>query len=156
MKTAHLIRRAFAQFGRPSADTSIGTWTDDGGGTTNIYQTIDESSASDADYIESVQNPSSAPYVTALTTLEDPVSSAGHIVRVRYGKDASGGAQVDLTVELRQGYVNEGSPGTLIATHSYTDISDTLTTAAETLTGGEADAITDYSDLFLRFVANQV
>lgn len=156
MTLMNIIRRAFAQFGRPSADTSIGNWVDEGAGTTNIYTSIDETSASDVDYIESDQAPSSSPYVTALTTLEDPVSSAGHIIRARYGKDAAGGSQIDLTVELRQGYTNEGSPGTLIATHSYTDISDTLTTAVETLTGGEADAITDYSDLFLRFVANQV
>lgn len=156
MTLMNIIRRAFAQFGRPSADTFIGTWTDDGGGTTNIYTTIDETSASDVDYIESVQAPSSTPYVTALTTLEDPVSSTGHIVRVRYGKDAAGGSQINLDVELRQGYVNEGTPGTLIASWSYTDISDTLTTASETLTGPQADSITDYSDLALRFVANQV
>lgn len=152
----NLITRAFAQFGRPSADTSIGTWTDQAAGTTNIYQSIDEISFSDADYIQSVSAPSSAPYVTKLTTLEDPVSSSGHTVRYRYAKSAAGGAQIDLTVELRQGYTNEGSPGTLIATHSYTNISDTVTQAAETLTTGEADTITDYTDLYLRFVANQV
>lgn len=145
-----------AQFGRPSADTSIGTFTDNGGGTSNIFQAIDESSANDSDYIKSVSAPSNAPYVTKLSTVEDPVSSSGHIVRYRYAKDASGGAQINLTVQLRQGYTNEGSPGTLIASWSHTDISNTFTDAAQTLSGAEADAITTYADLYLRFVFNQV
>lgn len=144
------------QYGRPSADTSIGTYTDQVGGATNIYTTIDEVAADDADYIRSVAAPANAPYVCALSTLEDPVSSTGHIVRYRYAKDASGGAQIDLTVQLRQGYVNEGTPGTLIASWSHTNISNTFTTAAQTLSGAEADAITNYGSLFLRFVSNQV
>ncbi len=145
-----------AQFGRPSADTLIGNYEDQAAGTTNIYQSIDESVASDADYITSPSAPSSEVYVCALSTLEDPVSSSGHIQRVRYAKSAAGGSQINLTVELRQGYASEVSQGTLIATHSYTDISDTYTTGAETLTAGEADAITDYTDLYLRFVFTQV
>ena len=96
-----------AQFGRPEADSSIGTYTDQAAGTTNIYTTIDESSASDADYIQSVSAPSSAPYVTRLSDMEDPVSSSGHVVRWRRQKNAAGGATVNLTVQLRQGYTNE-------------------------------------------------
>lgn len=147
-----------AQFGRPSADTyNTDLYTDQGGGGTNIYTTIDETSASDADYIRSPLGPTSDVYVTALTTLEDPVSSTGHTVRWRYGKDASGGATVNLTVELRQGYVNEGTPGTLIATClSAGAVPDTFTDGSYTLSAGEADAITNYGSLFLRFVANQV
>ncbi len=145
-----------AQFGRPIADTLIGNYDDEIGGTTDIYTGIDEVTAEDAEYIRSPSAPSNEVYVTALTTsLEDPVSSTGHIQRVRYAKSASGGATIGLVVELRLGYVNEGSQGTLIATHTYADISDTITTSAETLTSGEADAITDYTDLALRFVFNQ-
>ena len=147
-----------AQFGRPSADTSIGTYTDEAAGTTNIYTHIDEdvSAPNDADYVRSVLAPANAPYVCALTSVEDPVSSTNHIVRYRYAKDAAGGAQIDLTVQLRQGYTNEGSPGTQIAQWTHTNISNTLATAAQTLSGAEADAITNYASLFLRFVANQV
>ena len=146
-----------AQFGRPSADTNNdGAWTEDDGTSTTIFSEIDESSADSADYIRSALAPTSDPYVTKLTTLEDPVSSSGHHVRYRYGKDASGGAQIDLTVQLRQGYTDEGSPGTLIKEWTHTDISDTPADADQTLSGGEADSITDYTDLYLRFVANQV
>jgi hypothetical protein len=145
-----------AQFARPDADTSIGTWTDTGGATSDLFAEIDETVASDADYVKSVTAPANAPLVVALSNVEDPLSSSGHTVRYRYQKNASGGAQIDLTVQLRQGYTNEGSPGTLIAEAVITDIPNGFTNGSFTLTGGEADAITDYTDLFLRFVANQV
>lgn len=146
-----------AQFGRPSADTSIGTYTDQGGGTTNIFGTIDEASPSDADFIRSVVAPANAPYATKLTNLEDPLASTGHVIRCRMAKDAAGGAQIDATVQLRQGYVSEGAPGTLIATiPSTANISETFTTFSHTLSGAEADAITDYTSLYIRIVANQV
>jgi hypothetical protein len=146
-----------AQFGRPSTDTTRESWEEDDGTTTDIFDQIDESSFDDADYVRSALAPTNDVYVTKLTTLEDPVSSSNHVVRYRYRKDAAGGAQIDLTVQLRQGYTNEGSPGTLIATAgTHTNISDTITAGSYTLSGGEADSITDYTDLYLRFVANQV
>jgi hypothetical protein len=145
-----------AQFGRPSADTSIGTYTDQAAGVTNIYTTIDESVASDADYIQSVLAPSSAPYATKLTNLEDPISSTGHVVRWRVGKSAAGGATLNVTVQLRQGYVSEGTPGTLIASKGPTAVPDAFTDDSLTLSGAEADSITDYTSLYLRFVVTTV
>lgn len=144
-----------AQFARPSLDSTIGTFTSDSGGVVNIYQAIDETSPNDADYIRSAQAPSNAAYVTKLSSITDPLSSTGHIVRYRYQKDIAAGAQINLTVELRQGYVTEVSQGTLIASWSHTDIANGWTTASQTLSGAEADSITNYGDLFLRFVANQ-
>lgn len=145
-----------AQFGRPSTDTTRDNWETEAGGTTNIYQQIDETFANDSDYIRTVVAPTNDVFVTKLTTLEDPLASTGHVVRYRYAKSAASGAQINLTVELRQGYVSEASQGTLIASWSHTNISETLTTAAQTLSGAEADAITNYTDLYLRFVGNQV
>jgi len=144
------------QFARPSTDTTRDNWEEDDGGTTAIFDQIDESVADDGDYIRTVLAPTNDVYVTKLTTLEDPLSSSGHIVRYRYGKDASGGAQIDLTVQLRQGYVSEGSPGTLIASATHTDVGAFPVAGTFTLSGAEADSITDYADLYLRFVANQV
>jgi hypothetical protein len=143
------------QFARPTADTHLGNYKNEAGGTTNIYQSIDETSPSDADFIESPSAPANEPYVTRLGNLSDPATSTGHLVRYRYAKDQSGGAQVNLTVELRQGYVSEASPGTLIASWSHSNISETWTTAVQTLTGSQADSITDYTSLYLRFVFNQ-
>ena len=145
-----------AQFGRPSTDTTRDNWEEDDGTTTAIFDQIDEAVIDDADYIRTVLAPTNDVYVSKFTTLEDPVSSTGHVVRYRYGKSAAGGAQIDLTVQLRQGYTNEGSPGTLIKEWTHTNVSETLTTAAQTLSGAEADSITDYTDLYIRLVANQV
>jgi len=121
-----------------------------------MYLEIDEVTQDNVDFIKSPSAPTSDVYVTKLTTLEDPVLSTGHIVRYAYQKDAAGGAQIDLTVQLRQDYVNEGTPGTLIHSEVHTNIPNGWTAGSFTLSGGEADAITDYTNLFLRFVANQV
>jgi len=145
-----------AQFGRPSTDTVNESYTDQAAGSTNIFQAIDEVSASEADYIQSAITPTNDVYATKLTSVTDPLVSTGHIVRYRYSKDAAGGAQIDLTVQLRQGYASEVSQGTLIASAAHTNISDTWTAGTFTLSGAEADAITNYADLFLRFVGNQV
>jgi hypothetical protein len=147
-----------AQFGRPSTDTTVENWLEDGTGDNSIlWDEIDETVADDADYIRSVQTPSvDDAYVTKLTTLEDPLSSTGHVVRYRYAKSQAGGETINLTVELRQGYVNEASMGTLIAVFTHSDISEVFTTAAQTLSAVEADSITNYADLFLRFLAKKV
>lgn len=146
------------QFARPSADTTRDNWFDEAAGTASIFSHIDESVADDNDYVKTQLTPTLDVYVTKLSSVTDPVSSANHIVRFRYRKESTGGERIDLTVELRQGYVNEGTPGTLIATvASLTDITGAAWTAASyTLAGAEADAITNYGDLYLRFVGNKV
>lgn len=146
-----------AQFGRPSTDTVREAWEEDDGTTVDIWDQIDEVVADDLDFVRSALVPTNDVYATKLTTVTDPVQSTGHIVRFRYGKDASAGAQIDLTIQLRQGYVDEVTQGTLIATvATLTNIPSGWTAGNYTLSGAEADAITNYADLFLRFVANQV
>lgn len=145
-----------AQFARPDTDASIGAYTDQAGGASNIYTTIDEAVTDDADYIKSAAGPANAPYVARLSDVTDPVSSTGHIIRARVRNGVAGARQIDLTVQLRQGYTNEGSPGTLIATLTQANVAGAFTEYTYTLSGAEADAITNYNDLFLRIVANQV
>lgn len=145
------------QKAQPNSDASVGSWTDEGGATTLLYQSIDEGATTpnDADYVRSELSPSASPYVCGLETLEDPLSSSGHVIRWRRAKSAAGGETIDLTaVELRQGYVSEASQGTQIASTSDSGLSDTIGTTTLTLSGAEADAITDYADLALRFVAD--
>lgn len=144
------------QFARPSTDTTREAWEEDDGTTTDIWDQIDEVSADDADYIRSAQVPTTDAYVTKLTTLTDPLQSTGHIVRYRYGKDVAAGAQIDIVVQLRQGYVSEASLGTLIASATHTNVGLFPIAGTFTLSGAEADAITNYADLYLRITANQV
>ena len=145
------------QFGRPSTDTNNpGSWLDEAGGSTSIYTHIDEASRDDADYIKTPLAPSSAVYVTKLSTVEDPVGNVNHIIRYAYQKDATGGAQIDLTVQLRQAYVSEASLGTLIHSEVHTNIPNGWTAGTFTLSAGEADTITDYTSLYIRLIGNQV
>lgn len=144
------------QYARPNADTYLGNYEDQDGATTDIFEAIDEVTASDSDWITSPESPSSEPYVCALSSVTDPQTGASHYVRYRYSKNVASGNQIDLTVELREGYVNEGSKGTLIADWSHSDISATAATAEQLLSSSEANSITDYSDLFLRFVFDEV
>src|SRR4051812_47483517 len=116
-----------AQFGRPSADTLRDNWEEDDGTTVNIFDQIDETPFDDADYIRTVLVPTSDVYVTKLTAVTDPLQSTGHILRWRHKKDAAAGAQINLVVELRQGYTNEGAQGTLITSKTDNNISDTIT-----------------------------
>lgn len=144
------------QFARPDADTTIGSFTDQGGGASNIFGSIDESVASDADYIRSPTSPSSQVYVCRLSDVTDPVSSSGHTMRMRTATDLDGQEVLDFTQQLRQGYTNEGAQGTLIASQSRNSVSSTSwTTSSYTLSGAEADAITDYTALFFRFIVNK-
>lgn len=139
-----------AQFARPSADTVRSGWTDQAGGTTTIYTSIDESVANDGDYIKTAAPPGSNEFETLLTSVTDPVSSSGHVMRWRRRKQPpSGSTDINLTVRLLQGAVEIVSRPDNAIPGSYADTSYTLS-------AGEADAITDYGDLRLEFVAAQV
>jgi hypothetical protein len=145
-----------AQFARPDADLVDGAWIKSTGGNVDMYTMIDEAVADDTDYIESEVGPSASACGINLSDVSDPLSATGHVVRYRYKKDAAGGAQIDITVQLRQGYVDEGTQGTLIHSEVHTDVAETWTAGTFTLTAGEANSISDYNDLQLRFVANQI
>jgi hypothetical protein len=146
-----------AQFGRPSADTHKGNWSGDPDNT-NLFENLNDATANDASFVQSEFAPASSPYVTKLSNMTDPGVNTGHVVRYRYYKDPSAGAQVNLVVELRKNYVSEASQGTLIASATHNDIPGGVTAGSISLSTMEADAITgaEYEDLYLRFVATQV
>ncbi|MDQ3540404.1 MAG: hypothetical protein M3440_06920 [Chloroflexota bacterium] len=136
---------ATVQTARPTTDVTDGTWTDQAGGT-SLFAAIDEAIASDADYIQSATATATADVAeVALGSITDPAVSTGHVVRYRYGKDTAAGDVVNLTVSLRQG------TGTEIAAWTHTDIGVGPTDVVQTLTAAQADAVTDYSALRLRF-----
>lgn len=146
-----------AQTAVPIADTTLGNWTNGSFGTTDIYTKIDEGVASpnDSDYIRTPAVPATEVYVCQLTALSDPNSSSDHTITARLRKDTSGGGTINFTVQLRESYVNEGSPGTLIATLTASDVTSSYVDYSYNLTGTEADSITDYGALYLRIVCNQ-
>lgn len=136
----------------PSADSADGSWTDDGGGTA-LAAAIDESTPSDTDYIQSDLAPSTSGCRVKLASSGDPLSSVNHQVRWRVGKNTTGGDTINVTVKLIEGGGDVLGAGTVIASFARNNV-DSLTTYTETLSGAEADSITDYSDLYLEFYAD--
>lgn len=134
---------------RPTSDISVGTWVPIPSSPTTLYDKLDEVVADDADYIQSSLSPVSADICEVkFGAGQDPASSIGHILRYRYKKDATGGDRIDLTVRLMQG-------ATEIANWVHTNI-DAVTQGQQTLTGTQADSITDYTNLRVRMEAIKI
>ena len=124
-----------AQFLRPASDVSDGAWVPSTGA--DNYAVLDESSPDDGDY---AYTPSLSAFTVGLSTGTDPESSVNHTVRYR----AKGNGVDDLVVTLLEGATPRASWTEEAAAASFTTYSHTLTT-------GEADAITDYTALRLKF-----
>lgn len=126
---------AVVQLLRPDGDISSGAWLPSTG--SDLYAMLDETTADDGDYIYTT---SASTAEVSLTNAGDPAVSTGHIIRYR----AKGTGT--LTVKLMQGT-------TTIATHVPT-LTTSFQTFTFTLSGAEADSITDYSNLRLQFVSS--
>lgn len=131
------------QFARPDSDVSLGGWSNPS------FSTIDEAVADDGDFTQSGLAPATDTLEVSLSDVSDPLVNTGHIIRFRYQKDVAAGSQINLTVALFQG-------GTEIVSQLFTDIANGFVQGTITLTAAQADAITNYNDLRLRFIATQV
>lgn len=139
-----------AQFARPIGDLdNTGSWTPDVEAT--LWEELNDGASPDGNNVVSDTTPVvTEPFTVDLGTITDPVSSTGHILRIRWAKNSGGGGSKTIRIELREGYVNESTLGSLRATDDYSINSTTLTTDATALSGAEADSISDYSDLQIR------
>lgn len=136
-----------AQYAVPDGDITTSVWT-----TTPLWSKVEEGAPGDDTRVVSDANPSvTEAFVVSLSSVTDPSSSSGHVIRAKWRNELTGVSDIEFWCELRQGYTDEISQGTLIGTLNVvvtteqTDQTDTYT-----LTSGEADSITDYTDLFLR------
>ena len=134
-----------AQYARPSSDIAAGNWTASTG--SDLYAMIDEVSASDSDYISGDETATTAEI--ALSAVTDPVSSASHTISVRARTVSGSGPGEKLDIDLVQGT-------TVIANAwiNWNPNDSTFATETYTLLAAEADSITDYSDLRLRFIVD--
>ena len=145
----------------PSADSVVGNWRNELGNP-SLAASIDEAGAgagappSDADYIQSPIGPVNEGCRVKLLGGSDPASSILHEIHWRGGKDQAGPPAINLTLQLRQGGGDVLGAGTLIASFSRNDVADGFTDFFEELSAGQADSITNYSDLYLEAYANQV
>ena len=139
---------------RPKEDTIVGGYSDQAAGTTNIYLSIDETVASDTDYVRSRNPPINDPYVVKLTPAEATAVLTDHIVRTRVKGEPGSQWGIDYFLELREEYVDENTRGELIKQWTHALIPSTFTTYEDTLSEIEAGAIESPTLLFLRFVFN--
>lgn len=118
------------QYARPTADVTPGSWTPSTG--TDLYAVIDETTASDTDYILAQ---SATTCVIQLGSLSDPTASDNHVLSYRL---LAGSGSV--TVRLKQG-------ATTIATFGPHTLTGAAQDFVQTLSGAGADSITDYTNL---------
>ena len=124
-------------------DIDAGTWV-----VAPLYPKIDEVYPDDTDFISSANDPIDSSCEVKLESAIDPASSQGHVISYRYRKNNQN-RPMNLTVQLKQG-------GSLIAQWVHLAINSNWIEADQLLTTLEADSITDYSDLRLKFIANTV
>ena len=128
-----------------------GNWVRNDGNSLDLWKAIDEFSPDHTDYIKSDGNPVSSPVVFKLEGSFDPQAIHNHVLQYTFRREGSG--TLNLTVELREGYVDESTRGTLIGSWSHTSVGDTIIHAYKRLAIDQAAAISDYTDLYVRFVA---
>lgn len=126
------------QYLRPSSDISAGTWLPSTGA--NLYAMLDEIAPDNSDYD---YTPTASAMTVKFSSGTDPVSSTGHIVRYRI----NGTLGSILVVDLKQG-------ASIIKTWTHSPAPNIFTTYEQTLSGAEADSITDYTDLRLTVTAS--
>jgi hypothetical protein len=125
---------------RPTATVTVGSWSDQSGGTTDLATPIAESIADDATYIQSPLAPNNEETKLRLTLgapTPFPRTAGSHVVNIRAKKDTTGGFNIDLTATL---YLSDGT--TVVATRTWTNI-DPTTTQQISLTQAEAESIPD-------------
>ena len=134
---------------RPDGDVTVTGWTDEGGATTNLFQSIDEDVADTADYVRSPLDPQGGTnlYQCSLADWTGPNADPDGLHRVSYQikKDSVNSNQINLTVRLKEGV-------TTIATWTHTDVTGaSWQLINQTLTAPQIASITNYDDCRIEF-----
>lgn len=129
----------------PDSDVSnAGAFVNQAASGSNLWQSIDEEPFSDADWIQRTGAVAAVVYEAGLSNVPDPGVDTGHTVRYRTRTDFSGGTQT-IVIGLYQG-------ATLIANTSFAPtVGASFVAGSFALTTPQAAAITDYTDLRIRF-----
>lgn len=127
-----------AQYARPASDVTK-TSVSANPAVSVFAGNVDEATLDSADYVQF--DAVGAVYETKLSALVDPLSSSGHEITSVLGPNP-GSTSTSWQVDIVQGT-------TVKATFTHNGVT-TQTTFVDTLTGTQADSITDYSDLRYR------
>lgn len=135
----------------PISQVSIGNWTTQAGASTGLALMVDEDPFDDADYIRSGIGPASDTVILNLQPFDDPHLDAGFKMRIRLGKDLSGGLTIGQVATLQAGTTD-------IASGTFSNVSDTIAEVSFTLTAPEVQSFRSnggFSDPRIKIVANQ-
>jgi hypothetical protein len=128
----------------PDADVTDGGWLTDTGGA-SLFAAIDESVASDTEYIisSSTLDPD-----TCEVALGDPGATPGTPFSVAYRYKLSGTDAMMLRIQLMEGATSRALWDVAVSSTTYAD-------GEQFLTAPEFASITDFTDLRLRFTATR-
>jgi hypothetical protein len=141
-----------AQFLRPSSDTPIISGWTRSSGTNAFYTYIDEITADSTDYIQT-QNQNNLCDVN-LSAGVDPQTGTGHILRVQVWSLGSGAAERhSVSLYRTDSPTSSNVFDSQVLINGATLVRNTPTIVTYTLTAAQANAITDYANLRLRFSA---
>lgn len=127
------------QYARPNADISNTGWTPSTG--SDLYPMVGETVRDDDTYIYT--NTAGSLCELALSDVTDPATSADHLPSLVLSAPSGGGGMI---VRLMEGASQRAS-------WTYDPLPTSATLYQPTLTGGEADSITDYANLRYQFEA---
>lgn len=131
-----------AQVLYPNSDISAGSWSPSAGST--LWEVIDDQNDSDYAYEQNTNTT----FEVGIDSGTDPESSSNHTIYWSdFGTWLSRGSAPTVTMYLRQGL-------TTIASQGYVTTRNVTNQRSYTLTSGEADSITDYTNLRLRFTGS--
>jgi hypothetical protein len=135
-----------AQFARPASTTDSAGWSAVGAPT--HHEAVDESAASDSDYIDST-NANNSTIIMGLSGVTDPggANLDDHIVRYRCQSQGTGGPE-RCNIALFQGNTEIGNNGNISASRgSFTLVTWVIP---------DASAITNYNDLNIRVTSTSL
>lgn len=130
-----------AQLAVPDADIQVGGWTPSTGIT--LWQVWDDQS-SGGDYASEFTLGFSPDGVVRLSDVTDPAVSTGHIIKAEMQTDLGA---CDITANLYEG--NPLTTGVLRASLVVSGVAPSWTLYTYTLSAGEANSITDYTNLYM-------
>lgn len=133
----------------PSSDISQSdNWQREDSSTSNLYVSIDEFPENDTDYVWYDDSPEGKYFEVSLTDPTGETVPEGDVHIVWRGYRKAGTQAITVKVELRQST-------TVIASQSKL-LTNTPTTFKYSLTSGEISSITDWTNLRLRFIVEDV
>lgn len=139
----------------PNADSAVSTWRDEGGASTNIYQSVNTTTQNDSTYAKLVSsswilnvcptnetrtirfgmgNPSAEP---------SPYQNVDVFVRSKIVDPVSTGFSVSLDIELKEGTTTQRAIGTGFS------VGTTFGSDSFSLTTSEINSVTNWNNLFV-------